>query len=414
MVQGWAPQEARSVCGELARLVRAAWERGWQPVDLHRAVARGPSKVALPVLLDVLAAAVAEHAEPTVDPRWLDQLEEVGATVWWPGHSDHLTARAEQGEDVVRSAVLLRHLLPSLPPLERLGPLPGQATHVRRSAGAEVDDKLLTKVRMMLAKAESTPYEAEAETFTAAAQSLMARHSIDRAMVEQQASRVAGGRSATEPAAVRVGTDRPYESAKASLVSAVARANRCRAVWHKDLGFSTVVGFEVDLRAVELLYASLLVQATAAMRAEGSRTNRYGESTTRSFRSSFLEAFAQRIGERLTQASREQEEVAARAPAAAAGQTGRAGAGGQTGTAGAGGVVAAAHDAPGQRDSWAAPPRDVALVLADRQAEVDVALRVRFPRLRSSRARRDLDAEGWRSGRAAAERAQLGVRGKLA
>lgn len=371
MVQGWAPQEAREVCGELAGSVRSAWERGWQPADLHRSVRRQSVPAAVKVLGDVLAAAVGEHAETTVDPRWLDQLEQLDDCVWWPAHTDHLTARAQRdkgGWEAVRLGVaLLRRVLPQLPPIERLGPLPGEATHLRRSGAAEVDDKLLTKVRMMLAKAESTPYEAEAETFTAAAQSLMARHSIDRAMIDQQAAQEAGGRGPGEPHAVRIGTERPYEGPKASLVSAVARANRCRAVWNKDLGFSTVVGFEVDLRAVELLHTSLLVQATAAMQAEGSRTNKYGENRTRSFRSSFLEAFAQRIGERLSQAARDEETAAG-----------------------------------------------IALVLADREVAVDRALRDRFPHLTRSRSRSTMDAEGWRSGRAAAERARLGVRGRLA
>lgn len=407
MVQGWSPNEAREVCGVLAGVVRSAWERGWQPADLHRVVRRNSEPAAVKVLGDVLAAAVGEHAEAAVDPRWLDQLEEIGASCWWSTHTDHLTARAEResgGWTTVRlGATLLQAVVPRLPPLERIGPLPGEATHLR-AATADVDDRLLTKVRMMLAKAESTPYEAEAETFTAAAQALMARHSIDRAMVDQQTAQLEGGplRGAGAPHAVRVGTERPYEGPKASLVSAVARANRCRAVWHQDLGFSTVVGFEVDLHAVELLYASLLVQATSAMQAEGSRTNKYGESRTRSFRSSFLEAFAQRIGERLSQAARDEEAEAARQRSQDHG----------------------AVEGSESEDPWevaarqvgarAHPGDEMALVLADREVAVDRALRDRFPHLRTSRSRSTMDADGWRSGRAAAERAHLGVRGRLA
>ncbi|MFC7722126.1 DUF2786 domain-containing protein [Nonomuraea recticatena] len=41
-------------------------------------------------------------------------------------------------------------------------------------------------MRALLAKAESTTYEAEAETFTSAAQSLMAKYSIDAAMLDAQ------------------------------------------------------------------------------------------------------------------------------------------------------------------------------------------------------------------------------------
>ena len=105
------------------------------------------------------------------------------------------------------------------------------------------------------------------------------------------------------------------EEARSALHHAVARANRCHAIWHQGLGFGTVVGFEVDLRAVELLQASLLVQATSSMRAQGSRTNLFGESRTRSFRRSFLTGFAHRIGERLAAATQEETvDMAGRAP----------------------------------------------------------------------------------------------------
>ena len=56
-----------------------------------------------------------------------------------------------------------------------------------------------------------------------------------------------------------------------------------------------------DLAGVEELYTSLLVQATAALRREGSKHDGYGRSRTTRFRRSFLVAFAVRIGHRLQQ-----------------------------------------------------------------------------------------------------------------
>lgn len=404
----WGPQEARQVCAGLGELVRAAWEQGWQPADLHRYAKRTWDGLTTAVLGDAVAADLATYAPATVDPRWFTQLEEMEASVWWDLATDHLTARAETGKDGwpgVSLAVskLTYYDCVGWPVLERLGPLPGQAS-VRGSSVEDVDAKLLTKVRMMLAKAESTPYEEEAEAFTTAAQRLMARHSIDRAMLddaERAAGRVGG------PAAVRLGVERPYEDAKFSLLAAIATANRCRAVWHQKMGFATIVGFEVDLRAVELLHASLLVQATAAMRAAGSRANRYGESTTRTFRRSFLTGFAGRIGERLAAATQEETASAAADLSGAVGAGG--GVGGDTG-GGDGGW-------PDGGDPWAAGTRGgtaLVRVLAEREAAVDEAVGERFPRLSTVRSRASLDAEGWHSGRAAAERAQLGVRGKLA
>jgi hypothetical protein len=61
----------------------------------------------------------------------------------------------------------------------------------------------------------------------------------------------------------------------------------------------TIVGAELDLQLTELLSTSLLVQANRAMLAAGQHVGYRGESRTRSFRQSFLMAYAQRIGERL-------------------------------------------------------------------------------------------------------------------
>jgi len=60
-----------------------------------------------------------------------------------------------------------------------------------------------------------------------------------------------------------------------------------------------VVGDEVDLQLVELLATSLLLQASRAMLSTGSQLSRSGVSRTRSYRQSFLVAYAARIGERL-------------------------------------------------------------------------------------------------------------------
>lgn len=158
------------------------------------------------------------------------------------------------------------------------------------------NERVLEKVRALLAKAESTTFPEEAEALSAKAQELMARHAIDDVMVR-------GGRPAGEaPTGVRLTVDDPYASAKSVLLSEVASANRCRSVWSRGLGFSTVMGFESDLEFVQLLYTSLLVQATSAMVAAGAQVDRWGRSRTRSFRQAFLIAYAARIGQRLREA----------------------------------------------------------------------------------------------------------------
>ncbi|MCA1676944.1 MAG: hypothetical protein LC799_33795, partial [Actinobacteria bacterium] len=126
-----------------------------------------------------------------------------------------------------------------------------------------------------------------------------ARSALKRAVVD------ATGDDDPEPAtARRLWLDNPYLDAKALLVDGVAAANRCRTVFSHQLGFITVLGDDGDLEAVEILSTSLLVQATKAMLAGGSRTSG-GRSRTRSYRQSFLVAYATRIRERLTATTEE-------------------------------------------------------------------------------------------------------------
>ncbi|WP_161958551.1 DUF2786 domain-containing protein [Ornithinimicrobium cavernae] len=375
---------------QLGRLVQEAWARGWEPVDLHRVATRVESALVADLLGDLMAADVARYAPVTVDARWKAQLEEIGAFVWWRPEEEPVTARAARANGgwaaVSRAAALLEVTLKVLPPIEQLSARPGEATP-RQAPGPEVDQRLLSRVRMMLAKAESTTFPAEAETFTAAAQKLMTRHSIDRALLDRDAG---GGDG---PAAIRVGVDRPYESARFQLVSAIAGANRCTAVWQKGLGFSTVVGFPTDLRAVELLFTSLMVQATTAMTAAGSREHWTGQNRTRSFRRSFLTAFAVRIGERLELAAREgQQEWADAESLESGGDVSR---------------QCAGDRATDRSDR-------TSLVLAARDQEVEAAVAERFPRLQTRRSRASLDPEGWVSGTSAADRADLGAPGRLA
>ena len=164
--------------------------------------------------------------------------------------------------------------------------------------------RMLEKVRALLAKAESTTFEEEAEAFTAKAQELMARYAIDAAIVD------AGASDLPEAGGIRIGIDEPYATPKAVLLGRIAIANRCRSVWSDGLGLATVFGSHGDLRAVEVLYTSLLVQAVTAMQRAGSQVDVAGRSRTRSFRHAFLLAFADRIGERLEEAGRAAERAA--------------------------------------------------------------------------------------------------------
>lgn len=221
---------------------------------------------------------------------------------------------------------------------------------------------MLERVRALLAKAESTNFPEEAEAFTAKAQELMARHAIDEAMLE-----AGGGGGRADVVGWRIGVDDPYAAAKSILLHHIASANRCRAVWSKELGFSTVFGTRSDLEMVEILFTSLLVQGTDAMLRAGRSTDRYGRSRTRSFRQSFLLAYAARIGERLD---------AATASMVAEG--------------------AERHGEP------------LLPVLASRAEAVEGAVRTAFPQL-AHRGLAITNYSGWVAGRAAAELAAIAV-----
>lgn len=291
----------RALLTYLLREVEQAWRHGWQPAELVRVARREHAARHGRLMIDVIAAQMRGYAAATVDPRWRSQLTSLDAKVWWE-HDDHYPAVWGERQGLDRSAVIaimidICYLLATLPPIEQVGPVPGTARPTRATPSADLDQRILDRVRALLAKAESTDFPEEAEAFTAKAQELMARHRIDHALL------IAATGEREQPTTRRVGIDNPYEAPKTLLLQVVAEANSCRAVWSKRFGFSSVVGFPADLESTELLFTSLLVQATRAMTQAKPSTDRYGRNTTRSFRQSFLTAYASRIGERLEAAA---------------------------------------------------------------------------------------------------------------
>jgi hypothetical protein len=368
----WVPG-AQATHEELAdhlqSAVSGAWQRGWQPADLVRIVSRRLSNRHVSLTRVAIAAQMQHYAPASIDPRWTAQLSDLEARVWWRPDQSHLAAWAEsekaEGPAAVSCVLEVLDLITRLPGLQKLTPLPGTgraAGSTAREHRAAIDERVLSRIRALLAKAESTTFAAEAETFTAGAQALMARHSIDHALL------AALGQSSSEGATgARIGIDNPYEAPKAMLLGAVAGANRCRTVWSRELGFSTAIGFPADLDAVELLFTSLLVQATTAMMKAGSRADDYGRSCTRSFRKSFLTAYASRIGQRLAETTGTQTTRAATEPAS----------------------------------------RNLLPVLAARSEAVDKAVAAMFPAMTVHAMGSVTHWEGWVCGLSAADRAAL-------
>ncbi|GAA4585266.1 hypothetical protein BJY16_002970 [Actinoplanes octamycinicus] len=263
----------RAVLGdEFDRLFR----NGWQPVELHRAIARRGDPIQGRLVAEAAAAFLI--GKDPVDDDWRAQA--VQLTIAEGRRPDRIT--------LLDASLGLLAELRLLPAIEILLPPPGTpATTVHHHA----DKRVLDRVRALLAKAEATDFPAEAESYSAKAQELITRYRIEE---------VTAPAVDVVPFARRIGVDHPYENEKASLLDAVSRANSCRTVWSPELGFSTVFGFDADIDAVELLYTSLLVQANRAMtRDEPAK----GKARVKAFRRSFLIAYAARIGERLRQAA---------------------------------------------------------------------------------------------------------------
>ncbi|HTJ40145.1 MAG TPA: DUF2786 domain-containing protein [Dactylosporangium sp.] len=221
---------------------------------------------------------------------------------------------------------------------------------------------MLDKVRKLLAKAEDpacTPQEAEALTAKAAA--LIAKYGIDQALLDAREER---------PAAVgnrRVELDAPYLREKAYLLHVVAAALRCRSIRLErrtadGLRISMhLFGFEPDVAGVELLFASLLVQAARGLLREAVPA---GEQPA-AWRRSWLVGFGAAVSERLAEASRAASERESQAPG-------------------------------------------TAVVLADREQAVDRAVQAEYPNVRTGRRRR-LSGGGFEAGDAAGRRADLGA-----
>lgn len=278
--------------------VAVLWDNGWQPTEVVRLGRRADARIGRLMALAV-AADHARRDPATLHPRWAAQLDELalpdvdGATGWIAG--------LRRAESLDRATYLLAVVgavgaVLSAGPLHRVLPPPGCAgQRVRVESSPTVDDPILVKVRALLAQAESTTFEAEAEAFTAKAQELMARHAIDAALLWASTERD------ERPTTIRIPIDDPYAGIKTLLLQHVARHSRCTAVWDDRHGLSTVVGFGSDVASTEMLYTSLLVQSQAALRAEGAKAGPGARTRSRGFRGSFLMAFTHRIDGRLAE-----------------------------------------------------------------------------------------------------------------
>lgn len=238
----------------------------------------------------------------------------------------------------------------------------------------EPDLSKLEKIRALLDKAESTAadFPAEAEALTAKAIEMMERYRIDEAMIAD--ARPLQDRGEIIEIQFSVGSG-PYVNGRVELVHQIAMVHSVKVLTGAGYRGKNVylIGYETDVALTEMLYTSLLVQATAALASPEVKASKPGYENGKTFARSFLFSFAQRIGNRLRESS---------------------------------------ADATLKVDATASSEgkRSVALVLADRMNDVEADVLRRYGKIRTARATSGAaSSEGYAAGREAADRADIGT-----
>ncbi len=241
-------------------------------------------------------------------------------------------------------------------------------------------ERALRRIRGLLDKAGSTSFGPEADALYDKAAELMAKHRIDAALLE--ATRAPADRAPVVERLVDLGSGQ-YVRARLQLIHHMALNHGCRLLTHttRNGRVATVIGVQDDCERVELLYTSLLLQATrlaGAAWADRARevvpgARQRGRRLTGNqvaWKREFMFGFGGRVGERLAELA---DLATSHAPAAAAGAS------------------------------------SVAVALADRSHRVDDWLARAYPRVRSLAPATGFAGHGGlAAGRSSADQADIG------
>jgi hypothetical protein len=229
---------------------------------------------------------------------------------------------------------------------------------------SETPDRLLDRVRKLLAKAEAEGVTAaEAQALTAKAAELMAKYGIDRALL-------AARRPETDkPASRIVQLYNPWARVQAHLLCGLAAAMRCQCILLPSPAGQRVhvFGYASDIERADVLYTSVLVQMWHGLVAADVPAAARGTASARAWRRSWLLGFAAAVIARVRAAERDAEQSVA-APRGGAGHA--------------------------------------ALVLADRAVVIRQQVAHAYPRTRTARV--TYSGSGYGAGYAQGKRADLG------
>jgi hypothetical protein len=174
---------------------------------------------------------------------------------------------------------------------------------------AEASERLLDRVRKLLAKAEADGVTvAEAQALTAKAAQLMAKYGIDRALLAARQPET------DKPGNRIVETYNPWARVQAHLLCGLAAALRCQCILLPSPAGQRVhmFGYASDLERADVLYTSVLIQmwhglATADVPAAAP--------SVRAWRRSWLLGFAAAVIARVRAAEQNAERSAEATPA---------------------------------------------------------------------------------------------------
>lgn len=162
------------------------------------------------------------------------------------------------------------------------------------------NDAIIDRVRALMAKAESSPYPAEAATFMAKAQTLIDQYAIDEARLHGTDPTTIGHESLPMTGS--------YSRERSHIWGAVAQANRCQVLTFSKAGSSAVIeivliGRPRDRELVKVVATSLELQAMRRL-AELPLDRSWEAPVVQ--RRSFLRGFALEVSQRLARAKAEQ------------------------------------------------------------------------------------------------------------
>lgn len=159
---------------------------------------------------------------------------------------------------------------------------------------------IVERIKALIAKAESSPYEAEADAFMAKAQQLIEQHAINQALLH-----------GADPSSIghdRIPLTGSYSGERSLIWGVVARANRCEVLNHSQYRSNKVtelslVGRAHDRELVRIVASSLELQATRRMLDIDTARGRESAVVQRR---SFLRGFAVEVADRFERARRQE------------------------------------------------------------------------------------------------------------